>query len=255
MTVHEPYAEDLALHALGCLEASERAALEKHLEECASCLRELEQLRGDAALLALTASGPRPPARAKTHLMEAIAKEPRMQAAKPRRQWWGALGWLAAAAMVVVVAVIWNQNSHLKSSVQQMASLSQQQRFELDRARRVADTLLASDAKTVSVLPMGTKTAPPEGKAIYSRARNGLIFIASNLHPLPPQKAYELWLIPMQGAAIPAGVFKADFHGNAVIINPPLPAGVEAKAFAVTVEPEQGSTTPTMPIQMIGAGS
>ena len=26
--------------------------------------------------------------------------------------------------------------------------------------------------------------------------------------PLPPQKAYELWLIPAQGAPIPAGVFK-----------------------------------------------
>ena len=29
---------------------------------------------------------------------------------------------------------------------------------------------------------------------------------------------------------------------------------VEAKAFAITVEPEQGSSTPTMPIVMMGAG-
>ena len=52
MSVHEQYAEDLALYALGALD--EKAALEKHLAECASCRRELEQLRGDAALLALT---------------------------------------------------------------------------------------------------------------------------------------------------------------------------------------------------------
>jgi anti-sigma-K factor RskA len=39
-----------------------------------------------------------------------------------------------------------------------------------------------------------------------------------------------------------------------VVINPPLPAGVEAKAFAITIEPEQGSTTPTMPIVMMGSG-
>jgi anti-sigma-K factor RskA len=38
------------------------------------------------------------------------------------------------------------------------------------------------------------------------------------------------------------------------VIEPPLPAGVEAKAFAITVEPEQGSSTPTMPIVMMGAG-
>jgi anti-sigma-K factor RskA len=38
------------------------------------------------------------------------------------------------------------------------------------------------------------------------------------------------------------------------VIDPPLPEKVEAKAFAITVEPESGSSTPTMPILMIGAG-
>ena len=71
---------------------------------------------------------------------------------------------------------------------------------------------------------------------------------------LPPQKAYELWLIPTQGAPIPAGVFKPDAHGRATVVNPPLPAGVEAKAFAITIENEGGSTTPTMPIAMMGTG-
>jgi hypothetical protein len=49
-------------------------------------------------------------------------------------------------------------------------------------------------------------------------------------------------------------VFKPDVHGGAMVINPPIPAGVEAKAFAITIEPEQGSQTPTMPIVMLGAG-
>ena len=94
----------------------------------------------------------------------------------------------------------------------------------------------------------------PQGKAIYVRDRSSLIFLASNMPALPPQKAYELWLIPTNGAPIPAGVFKPDARGSATVIEPPLPAGVEAKAFAITVEPEQGSTTPTMPIVMMGAG-
>jgi anti-sigma-K factor RskA len=71
---------------------------------------------------------------------------------------------------------------------------------------------------------------------------------------VPSQKAYELWLIPLNGAPMPAGVFKPDVRGSAVIINPPLPAGVEAKAFAITVEAETGASTPTMPIVMMGAG-
>jgi anti-sigma-K factor RskA len=254
MSVHEQFAEDLALHALGCLEGSEKASLEKHLEECSSCRRELEELRGDAALLALSASGPRPPTRSKTRLMNAIAKEPRPQPAMRRMPWWAAFGWVAAVAMIAVFAVMWNQNTRLKSSLAVMQGLSEQQRAELELDRRVVDTLTASDAKRVSILPANYKTPPPEGRAIYSRERNGLVFIASNMLPLPAQKTYELWLIPMQGAPIPAGVFKPDARGSAVVINPPLPAGVEAKAFAITIEPEQGSATPTMPIIMIGAG-
>lgn len=254
MSVHEQFAEDLALYALGALDGGGRPSLKKHLEECASCRRELEQLRGDAALLALTTSGPRPPARAKARLMDAIASEPKVQTAKSRQPWWAALGWLAAAAMVVMVAVLWNQNARLKSSAEQSAARTEQQRKQLAEARRIVDTLMAQDAMHVSVLPVGTKAPPPEGKAIYSREHGGLIFLATNLQPLPGQKAYELWLIPTQGAPIPAGVFKPDAHGDAMVVNPPLPAGVEAKAFAITIEPEQGSTTPTMPIVMMGAG-
>jgi anti-sigma-K factor RskA len=72
--------------------------------------------------------------------------------------------------------------------------------------------------------------------------------------PLPPQKAYELWLIPMQGAPMPAGTFKPDARGSATVVNPPLPGGMEAKAFAITVENEAGAATPTMPIVMMGTG-
>jgi len=53
---------------------------------------------------------------------------------------------------------------------------------------------------------------------------------------------------------MPAGVFKSDVRGTAIVINPPLPAGVEAKAFAITVEAETGASRPTMSIVMMGAG-
>ncbi len=271
MSVHEQFAEDLALYALGSLEAGERATLEAHLQDCASCRRELEYFRGDAALLALTASGARPPARARTRLVGAIAMEPGTRSAKPRARWWPALGWATAAALMLASAILWRQNTRLKSDVaesaalserqrseldraRQSAALSEQQRSELDRARQVVETLTARDAMRVSVLPVGLKNPPPEGKAIYSRARNGLIFMASNFRPLPARKVYELWLIPTHGNPIPAGVFKPDARGSGVVVNPPLPAGVDAKAFAITIEPEKGSKTPTLPILMMGAG-
>ena len=79
-------------------------------------------------------------------------------------------------------------------------------------------------------------------------------FATSNLEPLQPGKTYELWLIPAAagGSPIPAGTFRPDERGNASVILPPLPKGVEAKAFGVTVEDEGGAATPTQPIILAG---
>ncbi|MBZ5598002.1 MAG: anti-sigma factor [Acidobacteriia bacterium] len=257
MTVHEQFAEDLALYALGALQGDERVALEKHVEECASCRLELQQLRGDIALMAMSAGGPAPPARARQRLMSAIAREPRMPVAVPvrsrRRLWWGFVGWAAAAAVLVFAFTLGRENASLRRELGAMRSLLSQQTLELGEAREIVATLKASDSMRVTLV--AAKTPPqPQGKAIYVRDRSSLIFMASNFPSLPPQKAYELWLIPMSGAPIPAGMFKPDAHGGAMVINPPLPAGIEARTFAITIEPEQGSATPTMPIVMMGVG-
>ena len=61
MSEHERYSEDLALYAVDALRGEERARVDEHLAACAACRRELEQLRGDTALLALSTTGPRPP--------------------------------------------------------------------------------------------------------------------------------------------------------------------------------------------------
>jgi anti-sigma-K factor RskA len=253
MSLHEQFAEDLALHALGVLEGEERAALEKHLEGCAGCRRELEQLRGDMALMALSTAGPTPPRRARQRLLEAMALEPRRAATPARQGWWTLVPWVATAALAVGLVVLWLQNSDLQRRIAGLQNQSAARLAELQQAREVVSTLTATDAMRATLV--AAKTPPqPQGKAIYVRDRSSLIFLASNLQALPPQKAYELWLIPISGAPIPAGVFKPDAHGSAAVINPPLPPGVQAKAFAITVEPENGSSTPTMPIVMIGAG-
>jgi anti-sigma-K factor RskA len=253
MSAHEQFAEDLALLALGALQGDERAVLEKHLTECFPCRRELERLRGDTALLALSAAGPVPPRRARARLLKAMAKEPR-PAKQPGRRWlWALMPWVAAATLAVAAIFFFRQSDQLAQRVAGLQSESAQQQAQLERAREIVSTLTSTDAMRVTLV--AAQTPPqPQGKAIYVRDRSSLIFLASNLPELPPQKAYELWLIPKQGAPVPAGVFKPDAHGGATVIEPPLPAHVEAKAFAITVEPEQGSLAPTSPIMMMGAG-
>jgi anti-sigma-K factor RskA len=94
----------------------------------------------------------------------------------------------------------------------------------------------------------------PTGRTTYVASNGALIFLANDLGQLPPEKTYELWLLPAaEGQSpLPAGTFRVDERGNASVIMPPLPKGVEAKGFAVTIEPEGGSTTPTMPLVLSG---
>jgi len=257
MNVHEQFAEDLALYALGTLQNEERLALEKHLEECPACRRELELLRGDMALLSMSISGPVPPARSRQRLIDAIRKEPRVRsvnAAPQKTRWWvWALPSAAAVALAIVALVFWSINSQLRETVAGLRQQSSEQEAQLQKARDIVMTLTATDAMRVTLV--SGKTPPqPQGKAIYVRDRSSLIFLATNLPVLPQGKAYELWLIPVVGSPVPAGVFRPDARGSATVINPPLPPRAEAKAFALTIEPEQGSPAPTSQPILIGAG-
>lgn len=141
----------------------------------------------------------------------------------------------------------------MRQDVSTLRSLFGQQTVELEQARSIASAITNPAGERFTLVAV--KTPPqPQGKAFYLRNRSNLVFVANNMPALPPQKAYELWLIPAQGAPIPAGVFKPDAHGSATVVNPPLPTGAEAKAFAITVENETGATAPTMPIIMMGTG-
>jgi len=277
MSEHEQYAEDLALYAMGALTGEERAKLDEHLANCASCRLELEQLRGDTALLALSAAGPRPPQRARQRLLDAVARETRSAVASPtpstssgqalsqsarkdgapsaeiRHSWWGWLGWAATAAVLVFAVSLWRENFALRETLASASSREAENVRQLEELRKIAAPIIEPEAQRITLV--AAKTPPqPQGKAFYLKSRNSLVFLASNMPALPPQKAYELWLIPASGSPIPAGVFKPDARGNAAVVNPPLPAGSEAKAFAITVENEAGSTAPTSPILMVGAG-
>jgi Anti-sigma-K factor rskA len=256
MTEHEQYAEDLALYAVNALMGENRAKLAAHLAGCTSCRLELEQLRADTALLALTAVGPRPPQRARQRFLDAIAREPRISVARKtpaRRQWSGWLGWAATAAVLVFAFSLWRDNMALHDMLATADFRDAENARELAELRKIAMPIMDPAAERVTLV--AAKTPPqPQGKAYYMKNRSGLVFMASNMPPLPSEKAYELWLIPMTGSPIPAGMFKPDARGNATVVNPPLPAGVEAKAFAVTMEDEAGSPAPTSPVLMSGAG-
>ena len=164
------------------------------------------------------------------------------------------VGWAIAAGMAVAAGNLYQQRDALRNVISTQSSTMAQLTADADAARQVFNTITDTSAKRV-VLNTSPQTKPvPQGRATYVASKGALIFVANNLEPLQAQKTYELWLIPANGQApIPAGMFHPDASGNASLILPPLPKGVEAKAFGVTIEAEGGATKPTLPIMMVGS--
>ena len=271
MNGHPQYEEALALYAMDALDdPRELAALEAHLGTCGDCRNELEALRADMALLALSATGPQPPARSRQRLMSAIAAEPRLQKRSTELRSVGRLSsarWFSFAPVFVTLLLaifslllgldLRTRNFQLRiarQQIRQMQAEIAQQNVALADARKVSDLLHASDAWPLTLVSV--KTPPqPQMHMVYSKEKGSLFLMASNTPLLPDDKIYELWLLPSDGSApMPAGWFKPDAKGNGMISHTLAVAGIDAKGFAVTVEPAGGSQSPTMPIKFAPAG-
>jgi hypothetical protein len=165
------------------------------------------------------------------------------------------VGWAVAAGLAVTTGALYHEREDLRGTMATQASRLDHLTADAAAARQVLDAMTDSSAMRVALTTKGqAAVALPQGRATYVASKGTLIFLASNLETLPATKTYELWLIPAAPGEnpIPAGTFRPDERGNASVIMPPLPKGVEAKAFGVTVEDEGGAMTPTLPIILVG---
>ena len=264
--------EDLALHAMRLLSTEEAGKVQAHLEECAECRAEFQAAQGDLEIAAMTVDLETPSPAARERFLRQISKEKRVVSIDRERPapialrpasggkllpW---LGWAVAAGVAFSAGSLYreqkrlqttvdDQSLQLKAETSQMASLS----VEAAKARAIMDALTSSNAMHVSLSATPAGKALPQGRATYLPEKGMLVFMADNLAPLPTGKVYELWLIPADGtAAVAAGTFLPDGRGAANIVTSEIPKGTKAKAFGVTIEPEGGSTTPTLPIILVG---
>ena len=261
---HIPY-EDLVLYAMQAMPSHELAAVRVHLDECGECQRALAEVNGDLALVAMSVEQKPVPEGARQRFVERLAAdasrpergsaEPVVSIAtkRPARQAALWIGWVAAAASLFFAFTLEQKVRDLSSQVAQQQQAAAQQAAANARAQQVLDVLTAPAAKRV--LLTAAKAKPePTGRAVYLAENGGLVFQANDLGQLAADKTYELWVIPANGQApIPAGLFRPDASGSASVLLPQIPKGVPAKAFGVTIEKAEGSTTPTTPILLVGA--
>ena len=279
-----PDMDDLILFTLGRPSGEpasneDAAVMERvrlHLQQCPECKAEAEQLRADFALVAMALPQVPPPAGAKERLMRAagvpsgISKSASIKTfPKPVRNGsdgqgiaavrarrtnpflvWG--GWVAAIACLFYAIHVRDMNQNMEHRLEIETAQINQTNAAAARDREVVEVLTSPESQRVALVSAHA-LPQPSGDAVYLQNRGGLVFTASHMVPLPPNKTYELWVIPANGTApIPAGTFQPDVHGMASILLPSLPKGVQAKAFGVTMENAGGSTTPTLPILLAG---
>lgn len=262
--------EDLALFAMQALSPEEAEPVRVHIDHCAACRTQVAEFSSDLALVAITAEEQPLPKGARERFLARIAADAvspeaaphdatstddaaPIDAPRPVHPVYASIQWSAVAAMLIIAFALLLKVGALNRELREKSSQLAQQAAASSRAQQVLDILTARSAQHV-VLTAANAHPQPTGRAVYLAASGGLIFQAGNLDPLPAGKTYELWVIPANGQApIPAGLFRPDAAGSASVILPSLPTGVPAKAFGVTVERAEGSSTPTAPILLSGS--
>ena len=175
------------------------------------------------------------------------------------------IGWLAAAAALIVAVGTGMYALQLRNRVEEAEARAFAAGREVVEMRRVLDrsqeetrvvrmqaaVLIAPDMARIDLA--GQQSAPKaSARAFWSRSR-GMVFAATSLPQPPAGKVYQLWVVANGVNPISAGLLAPDAQGqiNTHFVTPqdiPVPV-----ALAVTLEPEGGVPQPTGEKYLIGA--
>jgi len=110
---------------------------------------------------------------------------------------------------------------------------------------------LRNSSETHTVVMNGTKEAPAAQGILHLTGRAADLAV-SGLPKLPAGKGYQLWHIGSDKIPVDQNVFRldsaGDLRGSDLIKNPIATDHL----FAITIEPIDGSRSPTMPIYAVG---
>jgi len=276
---HQELQEQLALHALDALDASEAQAIEAHLGSCAQCRAALIELRDAAALLAHAATPAEPRAELRDRILTSIRNSPNQDLSAPRaaaapvvsltdrrpnRIWPNLLKMAAAIAMVALligIIVLWRRDVRLQREIAGLSrQLNSQQRElarnsdVLARQREALALLNAPGAKKMELA--GTQTAQTARATFVFDPQTGrAVLMTEGLPAAPADKAYEVWFIPKGHAPMAGKMFTVDASGHAMVADQMPMEARDGSVIAITLEPKQGSATPTGAIYLSSPSS
>jgi anti-sigma-K factor RskA len=215
----EELRQDYTSYALGIADDPERAGIAEHLaRKCPNCVPGIASAMATVTAMSGAVRVTEPPAHLRRRVMAAVEK-------KPKRSWTATfLPWAITAAMSIALVLV---------------GLSGRRELgDTPRLQRALSILNDPATKDVTFGDKGKVT----GRVFVSPGQ-GVVFIGAGLPGIDATKTFELWVIPVKGNPLAAGLFRSQSDATAVFVHPgPIE---NASAIAVTVEPAGGSEQPT----------
>jgi anti-sigma-K factor RskA len=254
---HEDYKEMIPAHALSALDWTDNRALTDHFAQCVECRQELNEWAQTAAAVALSASPAEPSLLVRERILSQIRSErdesitPKIVPFKPQKNIWSSFGSLGAVAAVVLfvfllgyVFLLWRENRALRQEVQTMRQENQRVQEDLEWVR-------ISLKPGTKVMELNGTVAAPGASAKLAYDQSGHAMVMTSGLPTPPAgKEYQLWFIVADKPPMRGKTFSTDSHGKGMMEDQLPDVALKSASFAVTLEPQGGSASPTMPMYL-----
>jgi anti-sigma-K factor RskA len=222
----------------------------------------------DAALEALAeAHATAPPPGLRDRLLAAAKAEVRTAREKRIASRWRIVGSVAAGVALVLGGLLaqesyragelaWESQQLRASNEELMARIGAQEKTLVGLQQALAAQAqvmrILAGPRTVTAALEPQEGARGAGRVVVDAASGEAAVVLAGVPPPPPGKTYELWAIRGDKAPEPAGLFTVGPDGVVATRTERVVRPEEVAAFAVSIEPEGGSTSPTGPIVLVG---
>lgn len=231
---HLPFLENIPAYALGALDAKDAAALDAHLQTCASCREELAAYRTASDNLLMSLPPQEPSAALRKRIQRRLPSA--QKTTRPRLNWSFSR---VAVGLAIVLLLALNV-----VSISQVRALRSQQAQLMDQIQNGQMALVMLSYPHTQSFPIQAENVT--GSLLLDREYNNAVLILRGLPPIPENQTYQVWLIAPNGERTSAGLVRP--QADIPFLSEPIDSAQDLANFVgvgMTIEPAGGSDHPT----------